>query len=120
MSAPPPSKYPPELEAVINKDRAFFRARPGRTTWVRWTEQAEVDLLARAGNVLPPLLPGYRWATVVHQVVTGRRLRQLCAWPEDQPCDAPESVCLDLFRFLSGEPDTTIEQMKVEHRGRLH
>lgn len=121
MATPPAMPVsPPELEAVIDKDRAFFRARPGRTTRVRWTEQPELDAFARAGEVLPVVPPGYRWATVVHQVVPGGRLRRLCAWPNDRPCDAPESVCLDLFRFLNGASDTVVGQIEAERRGRLH
>lgn len=110
----------PELEAVLDKDRAFFRVQPKRTTRVRWTEQQENDALTHDGQSLPAMLPGYRWATVVHQVVPGGRLRRFCAWPEDQFPDPPESVCLDLFRFLNGQPETTIGRIEAEYRGRLH
>lgn len=120
MSAPPLPTRLPELEAVLDKDRAFFRAEPKRTTRVRWTEQAEIDALIRDGQMLPAMIPGYRWATVVHQVVPGGRLRRFCAWPEGQFPDPPEAVCLDLFRFLNGATDTVIGRIEAERRGRLH
>ncbi|KQQ14807.1 hypothetical protein ASF53_09330 [Methylobacterium sp. Leaf123] len=87
---------------------------------MRWTEQPEIDALIRDGQSLPAVPSGYRWATVVHQVVPGGRIRRLCAWPEDQFPDPPEAVCLDLFRFLNGEPDTTIGRIETERRRRLH
>ena len=111
---------PPELEVVIDKDRAFFRARPWRTARMRPTERPEMDALARAGGALDPLMPGHLWITVVRQMVPGYRHRVFCQLPVGRDLDPSDAVCLDLHRYLTGQPDTVIGRIEAERRGRVH
>jgi hypothetical protein len=107
---------PPEHEAVIEGDRRFFERHRHRSYRMRLTSQAELDMAGRVGARVASPEKGHRWVTIVRQIAPGFRKRLMCQLPEDASFDAPEQMCVDLFDYLDGGPETRAAGFFVSRR----
>lgn len=87
----------PELEAVLESDRRFFRRFPGRSHRLRLMARAEIESGTRAGFEFGPPQTGFCWAAVMRQVAPGVRFKAFLQIRDDLDTDAPEGVCRDLY-----------------------
>ena len=87
------------LDAVLDDDRAFFAAHPGRTLRIREPHDVEHLQFELNQDDLPP---GCRWYISVKRTGPHTRNRaSFWAWPLHEPGQFSEAACAVLFGQLS-------------------
>jgi hypothetical protein len=97
------------VDEVTSGDRIYFEQHPHRRHRIRVSHLAEIaqNEIIDGKPWTPP--PGWKWFTIVRNMVSGVRTRLYSIYYDDAPTDVDEATARKIYQYLETERTRTLE-----------